>query len=328
MPKILGMSKNQISYDVASEYLRYDSETGRLLRIKKTTSGRLGEPIGSTSKNGHRTFSLLNRTFSAANVTWLLNHKEWPPGILRHKNGDNSDDRIENLELVKKPFRAQVERVDGVTDCQIPETHGIYLITCKANGRKYVGSAVNLDKRWRLHTAQLDAGKHGNAHLQKSWNKYGPEEFFFKVLEPVEDKSLLIEREQFYINTLSPEFNICKVANSKQGVKASPELRARLSAAHKGKPSGRKGVAMPEHVKRKISEAKRGVKRGPYSEEHKRAVAEAMRKAKNALTDVEVREIRRLHAEGVKCHEIATSIGRSYYAVHDVLRGRTFTWVQ
>lgn len=322
------MVKNQISYDVASENLRYDSETGRLIRIKKTTSGRLGEPVGNTSRNGHRSFSLFDRTFSASKVTWLLNYKEWPPGILRHKNGVNSDDRIENLELVKKPFRAKVERVEGTTDGQIPSEHGIYLITCKANGRKYVGSAVNLDKRWRLHTTQLDTGKHGNAHLQKAWNKYGPEEFFFKVLELVEDKSQLIEREQFYINTLSPEFNICKVANSKQGVKASPELRARLSAAHKGKPSGRKGVAIPEHVKRKISESKRGVRTGPPSEETRLAIARGQRKGKNALTDDEVREIRRLHSVGVKCTEIAAAIGRGYYAVHDVLRGRTFTWVQ
>ena len=40
--------------------------------------------------------------------------------------------------------------------------------------------------------------KHGNKHLQRSYNKYGEENFVFEVLEFVEDKNNLLEREQLF----------------------------------------------------------------------------------------------------------------------------------
>lgn len=52
-----------------------------------------------------------------------------------------------------------------------------------------------------------------------------------------------------------------------------------------------------------------------------------MRAARGALSDDEVRAIRQMHLAGLKCTEIASALGRGYYAVHDVIRGRTFTWV-
>lgn len=229
--------------------------------------------------------------------------------------------------MLKADLTAETIRVDGETDPIIPQSPGVYEIVCKVNGRRYVGSAVNLDKRWRRHYRQLNDGVHYNQHLQRAWNKYGSEAFFFKVVEHVEDSDVLIQREQFYIDSTSPEFNICPTAGSQKGRKAGPELRAKLSAAHKGKPSHRKGTKHSEDTKRKISKTKTGVKMGPYSEERKRKTAEGMRAARGALSDDEVRAIRQMHLAGLKCTEIASALGRGYYAVHDVIRGRTFTWV-
>lgn len=86
---------------------------------------------------------------------------------------------------------------------------GIYCIINIKNGNKYIGSSKNITSRLSKHTALLRHNKHENAHLQNAWNKYGEEYFDFYVLEKC-DVSLLTEREQFYISTLNPAYNITK----------------------------------------------------------------------------------------------------------------------
>lgn len=121
----------------------------------------------------------------------------------------------------------------------IPRASGIYRIVCEANGKVYVGSAVNLRGRWAGHRSALLAGKHANAHLQRAWSKYGSEAFRFEVVELVE-RGRLLEEEQKHIDGCPDRFNICKKAGSTLGVRSnvgkarSAETRARQSAARKG----------------------------------------------------------------------------------------------
>jgi len=134
---------------------------------------------------------------------------------------------------------------------------GIYEILNLRNGKRYVGSAVNLAHRWRQHQCELRKGRH-NPHLQNAWNKHGADAFEFRVLELVPDKSRLIEREQHYIDTLCPEYNVAKVAGSNFGVKWSCETLARMAVASK------RTWGCPEH-RRKMSEAHKGQKSTPES---------------------------------------------------------------
>jgi predicted GIY-YIG superfamily endonuclease/DNA-binding MarR family transcriptional regulator len=77
---------------------------------------------------------------------------------------------------------------------------GIYKITCKVNGKIYIGSSADCEKRFRQHVNQLNRGKHHNSHLQRAWDKYGEENFIFEVIERINDKDKLIEREQYWID--------------------------------------------------------------------------------------------------------------------------------
>lgn len=95
---------------------------------------------------------------------------------------------------------------------------GIYQICNRINGKIYIGSAVNIKKRWHLHLHRLRNNIHHNSHLQNAWNKYGEENFEFEVIEYWEPE-FLVSFEQWWINMLKPEYNIRKIARSNFGIK-------------------------------------------------------------------------------------------------------------
>jgi len=78
------------------------------------------------------------------------------------------------------------------------KTAGIYVISNKENGKKYVGQSSDLRMRWIHHRWFLKNNKHHNRHLQAAWNKYGEDAFEFFILEYCH-KDILDEREQYYI---------------------------------------------------------------------------------------------------------------------------------
>lgn len=80
---------------------------------------------------------------------------------------------------------------------------GIYAITCTINGKIYIGSSNDINRRWGEHRSLLKNGKHSNPHLQKCWNKYGSDYFIFSILEIVEDYTSLWDRELSQMKELS-----------------------------------------------------------------------------------------------------------------------------
>lgn len=83
---------------------------------------------------------------------------------------------------------------------------GIYKIVCSTTGKFYIGSAINLKRRFEEHKTLLRHNKHHNRRLQNSWNKYGEHNFKFDVIELVEEDYLLDIEQQWIDNT-----NVCKI---------------------------------------------------------------------------------------------------------------------
>lgn len=107
---------------------------------------------------------------------------------------------------------------------------GIYQIENKVTGKLYVGSAWNCWLRKTGHFNKLRANKHHSIKLQRSFNKYGEENFKFSIIEFC-DEELLLNREQFWLDKLKPFYNICRIAGSSRGRKSSP---AQLASLEKG----------------------------------------------------------------------------------------------
>jgi group I intron endonuclease len=94
----------------------------------------------------------------------------------------------------------------------------IYQIINEKNGKKYIGSTTNPEKRKKRHFRELKNGNHHNVILQRSWEKYNKEKFKFEVLEEVEEG--LRKREQELIN--KGEYNISSEASGGDLIKNHP----------------------------------------------------------------------------------------------------------
>ncbi len=156
----------------------------------------------------------------------------------------------------------------------IPKSSGIYLILSKETDRKYVGSSIDLRKRKNEHFKALSEGTHGNSFLQNHTNKYGADDLKFGVIELC-PKANLIEREQYYIDSIQLKFNLCPTASSRLGTTLTEEQKKKLSEAHKGQLSWMAGRKHTEESKQKM----RGWilrNRIPMSEEQKKKISAAL----------------------------------------------------
>lgn len=130
----------------------------------------------------------------------------------------------------------------------------IYKIENLKNGKIYIGSTTNYPRRKKRHWDDLRHNKHHSLPLQRSWNKYGEGSFTISKIEKglFIDKETLLKREQFYMDTLLPEYNVCKKAGSQLGSKRSDEFKKRCSDRMKGKPAWNKGLKLPKQSKETI----------------------------------------------------------------------------
>jgi hypothetical protein len=68
--------------------------------------------------------------------------------------------------------------------------------------------------------------------IYKALLKYGYSNFSLEILEYCEEKDLLA-REQYYLDTLKPEYNLLKIAASRTGQRHSQETLDKMSKSQK-----------------------------------------------------------------------------------------------
>lgn len=87
---------------------------------------------------------------------------------------------------------------------------GIYYIKNINNNKLYIGSSKNIYYRLHRHKSDMIKNKHHNIIIQNSFNKNGINSFELGVIEYCDEEDLII-KEQHYIDTLNPEYNITKI---------------------------------------------------------------------------------------------------------------------
>jgi len=154
---------------------------------------------------------------------------------------------------------------------------GIYQIENTIDGKRYIGSTIDLERRFIEHVDSLQKENHANRYLQRAWLKYGENSFKFSILLYCSKENLLFY-EQRALDVINSLYNICPIAGSKLGTIYSEESKRRISEAKKGYPAWNKGIPRTEEEKRKMSESHKGQ---PLSEEHKFRISEVTRGEKN-----------------------------------------------
>lgn len=113
--------------------------------------------------------------------------------------------------------------------------YGIVNIKCDSEfciyGKPYVGQAIakphakkhkmGIGARLRDHRWHLRNNLHKNNKLQNAWNKYGEDGFRFILIEEVDEKDKVTEREQFWIDewrSYSDGYNLKPRAESSLGL--------------------------------------------------------------------------------------------------------------
>lgn len=100
---------------------------------------------------------------------------------------------------------------------------GVYCWTNIESGKKYVGSSVDIYRRFmNYYNIKYITRACKSSLICRALLKYGYSKFKLEILEYC-DQDSAIEREQYYIDLLNPEYNILKVAGSLFGYKHTPE---------------------------------------------------------------------------------------------------------
>ena len=112
---------------------------------------------------------------------------------------------------------------------------GVYCWTNKINGKKYVGSSIDLYRRlMQYYNIKYLIRASKFSLICKALLKYGYSNFQLEILEYCESSEVIL-REQYYIDLLKPEYNILQVAGSSFGYKHTIESLQKMSEIAKNR---------------------------------------------------------------------------------------------
>lgn len=168
------------------------------------------------------------------------------------KNSNTKDQSFENLQPIKFYNNAAALKNQIIADNK--KKSGLYMWENKTNGKKYIGSAIDLSRRFSHYFSKeyLSYPKH-KMLIYKALLKYGYSNFTLSILEycSIED---LISREQFYLDSLIPQYNLLQTAGSTTGYKHSTKALKKIRESKIGN-TNRLGLKHSAETKLKIGKS-------------------------------------------------------------------------
>ncbi len=89
-------------------------------------------------------------------------------------------------------------------------TSGVYIMTNKVNGRRYIGYSENIESRFEANKRELQRGSFGKDYQQfiDDYQQFGEEAFMFGIIEVTANQpSLMSKRSEQWKQMIQPEYN-------------------------------------------------------------------------------------------------------------------------
>lgn len=154
---------------------------------------------------------------------------------------------------------------------------GIYLITNKKTGQKYVGGSIDIENRMYFHEHSPNNG----SYIDDAIQKYGFDSFDWQVIEKLPaDWKIIGKREKYWIkfyNTFKNKkhYNLDEGGVGRSGYTHTQQTKDKMSKSKKGKYSGKNnpmyGKKHTPETRKKMSENqpdKSGENNGMWNKNH------------------------------------------------------------
>lgn len=112
------------------EHFRYERETGRFFHLRPNIKNKClyGSLAGHKQGDNSRYVLYVGKTLiNRSRVVWLMETGKWPNGFIKHRNGNNLDDRFENLIDVSKTIKTEAPSNDMTGIIYMPRRDVYYV---------------------------------------------------------------------------------------------------------------------------------------------------------------------------------------------------------
>src|SRR5215217_6586816 len=140
----------------------------------------------------------------------ILNENKDKSGVYRLTNLGGGDKFAYDVSYSNSGTQKLVIYKENKNKC------GVYMWINKITGARYVGSALDLSRRFMCYysfKSLTSRVSKSNSVIYRALLKYGHSNFSLEILEYC-DKAEVIKREQYYLDSLKPEYNILTTAYS------------------------------------------------------------------------------------------------------------------
>ena len=196
----------------------------------------------------------------------------------------------------------------------------IYRIQCKVNNKVYIGQTTNYKERIKHHKYMLNKHIHTNKFLQTDFDKYGIDNFEFKILEQDVPDDLRLYKETYYMNKYGGTnsdniYNVKGNFNDDNTEYALSKVKHcngnfNLFAGHKHTEQTKQQISMSlklayKENRHKLPKSNFGENNSFYGKHHTEETKHKLSKLKTKYNDTYIHTLRALRTSGMKIKDIA-----------------------